>query len=314
MRAGAARGALGCFHEAGFYGSEAEFRAFIVPFAEEGIAAGEPVIVGYDDDKADLLRSWLRDPSGVTFVSGKTLYSTPTRAIAEYRRLAEPYLARGASQVRMAGDVPQPANGGSFDGWDRYESALNTVWGNAPVWSLCLYDSARTPAAVLDIVERAHPRMVSASGEHRPNDHYQDGSVFAGLAYAPDPLEATAPVVELVDRPAAEARHTLTELGRGRVPSTVLADLLIGVTEAINNALRHGRPPTTVRIWAAADRIVVTVHDTGPGPADRLAGLVPAADNAPDGGLGLWLVHQLDTEVTLHRTDGGFTIRLRGRG
>ena len=51
MRSGAARGHAGHFHEAGFYSSDAEFRALIVPFAQEGIAAGEPVIIGYDDRK-----------------------------------------------------------------------------------------------------------------------------------------------------------------------------------------------------------------------------------------------------------------------
>ena len=67
MRTGAARGQAGHFHEAGFYGSETEFRALIVPFVEEGIAAGEPVIVGYDGRKNALVRSWLTDPSAVTF-------------------------------------------------------------------------------------------------------------------------------------------------------------------------------------------------------------------------------------------------------
>jgi hypothetical protein len=46
MRTGAARGHTGHFHEAGFYRSDAEFGALIVPFAEEGIAVGEPVILG----------------------------------------------------------------------------------------------------------------------------------------------------------------------------------------------------------------------------------------------------------------------------
>ena len=55
MRTGAARGQVGHFHEAGFYGSDAEFAALIVPFAEEGIAAGEPVIIGYDDRKSRLV-------------------------------------------------------------------------------------------------------------------------------------------------------------------------------------------------------------------------------------------------------------------
>jgi hypothetical protein len=58
-----------------------------VPFAEEGIAAGEPVIIGYDDRKSGLLRSWLTDLSAVTFIGDKSLYATPARAIATYRRL-----------------------------------------------------------------------------------------------------------------------------------------------------------------------------------------------------------------------------------
>ena len=63
MRAGAARGHVGNLHEVGFYSSDAEFRALILPFAEEGIAAREPVIIGYDERKNGLLRSWLPDPS-----------------------------------------------------------------------------------------------------------------------------------------------------------------------------------------------------------------------------------------------------------
>jgi anti-sigma regulatory factor (Ser/Thr protein kinase) len=59
---------------------------------------------------------------------------------------------------------------------------------------------------------------------------------------------------------------------------------------------------------------VVTVHDTGPGPADRLAGLVPAASSSTSDrrlGLGLWVIHQLDVDVTLRRASDGFTVRLR---
>jgi two-component sensor histidine kinase len=88
--------------------------------------------------------------------------------------------------------------------------------------------------------------------------------------------------------------------------------LLIGITEAVTNAQRHGRPPVTVRIWVAPDRIVVTVHDTGHGPADPLAGLVPGPGSTPDRrlGMGLWVMHQLDLDIALRRTDG-FTVRLR---
>jgi anti-sigma regulatory factor (Ser/Thr protein kinase) len=313
MRTGAARGQVGHFHEAGFYSSDAEFAALIVPFAEEGIAAGEPVIIGYDDRKSDLLRSWLTDPSAVEFISDGSLYATPARAIAAYQRIFEHHVARGAGQIRIAGDVPHPGNGRRFEGWDRYESAVNTVWQDFPVWGRCLYDTTTAPAAVLDIIERTHPRLVWPSGQRQASGRYQDALAFEGLPYAPDPLEDSPPLAELVNSSTADARHALAQICAGRIPDDTIQDLLIGVTEATTNAQHHGRPPATVRIWAAGDHIVVTVHDTGQGPADRLAGLIPTPSRAAGHqlGLGLWVTHQLDIDVTLKQTGDGFTVRLR---
>ena len=312
MRRGAARDHVGNFHEAGFYGSDAEFAALIVPFVEEGVAAGEPVIIGYDDRKSDLLRSWLTDPSAVEFVADESLYATPAGAIATYRRLFEFHAAMGAGQIRITGELPHPGIGGSFEGWDRYEAAVNTVWDDFPVWGLCLYDTATAPAAVLDVAERTHPRIVSPSGVHRANDRFQDAAVFERLSFAPDPLEQTRPMIEQVDRSAAEARQALAQIGRGRVADAILEDLAIGVTVAVSNALAHGRGPVTARFWAAPDRIVITVHDQGRGPADPLAGLVPTPSGSAQPGLGLWLIHQLDIDVALKHADDGFTVRLRG--
>jgi len=49
------------------------------------------------------------------------------------------------------------------------------------------------------------------------------------------------------------------------------------------------------------------------GPADRLAGLVPAPGSISDRrlGLGLWVIHQLGIDVTLRHAHDGFTVRLR---
>jgi anti-sigma regulatory factor (Ser/Thr protein kinase) len=311
MRTGAARGHVGHFHEAGFYSTDAEFAALIVPVVEEGLAAGEPVIIGYDERKCSLLRSWLTDPSAVEFIGDKSLYATPARAIAAYRQLFEYHLAMGAGQIRIAGDVPHPGNGGRFDGWDRYEWAVNTVWQDFPVWGRCLYDATTAPPQVLDVVERAHPRLIFPSGEHQASDRYQHTPVFDPLPPAPEPLEASQPRAELTNPAAAEVRQAVARIGRGRVPEAALADLIIGASEAVSNARRHGQPPATVRIWATLDRIVVTVHDTGPGPADPLAGLAPAAQGISTLGMGLWVVHQLDIDAALMRTGDGFTVRLR---
>jgi anti-sigma regulatory factor (Ser/Thr protein kinase) len=221
------------------------------------------------------------------------------------------HLAMGAGQIRIAGDVPHPGNGRRFEGWDRYECALNTVWPDIPVWSRCLYDITTAPQVVLDIVERTHPRLVSPSGPPQASERYQEAQLFDALPPPPDPLEAATPMMELTGRPAADTRHALAQIGRSRVNNTTLTDLIIGASEAVSNALRYGAPPVTVRIWATSDRIVVRVHDTGPGPADPLAGLVPAAHSPTDPGLGLWVMHQLDIDIALIHTSHGFTVRLR---
>lgn len=310
METGSSRGAEH-HHEAGFYRSDAEFRALVVPFAEEGVAAGQPVILGYDDRKASLLRSWLSAPDAVTFITGNALYATPARAIASYWQMFEESVATGAEQIRIAGDVPHEGNGGRFAGWDRYESAINTVWDRFPVWSRCLYDTTTASARVLDAAERTHPRIVLPSGRYQPSHRYQTAGEFEPLPPDPDPLELTAPAIEMADPSEAQVRHAVTGIAHGQIPDAALQDLMIAASEAASNARRHGRPPVTVRIWAVASRVVVRVHDTGPGPDDPLAGLVPAYTRTNLEGAGLWLIHMLDhVDAAMVRSWDGFTVRL----
>lgn len=299
------------FHEAGFYRSDAEFGALIIPFVEEGVAAGQPVILGYDDRKASLLRSWLSDPDAVTFITGNTLYATPARAIASYRQLFEQFTTAGATQIRIAGDVPHEGNGGAFPGWDRYESAINTVWGQHPIWSRCLYDTTTADARVLDAAKRTHPRIVLPSGHYLPSQQYQTSAEFEPLPPDPDPLEDSVPAIEMADPSAAQVRHAVTGIAHGQLLDAALQDLVIGASEAVSNARLHGRPPVTVRIWAAAGRVVVRIRDSGPGPGDPLAGLVPVRARPDLEGAGLWVIHMLDNlEAAIFNSADGFTVRL----
>ncbi|MFD2081294.1 Anti-sigma regulatory factor (Ser/Thr protein kinase) [Actinopolymorpha cephalotaxi] len=300
----------GNVHEVGFYQSDEEFQAMIVPFVDEGVANGEPVVIGYDEPKSALLRLWLDDPSKVNFITDTSLYATPARAIATYRGLFKRHVAAGAPQVRIAGQVPHPGNGGSFAGWDRYEFAVNSVWDEFPVRSLCLYDATTVPDPVRQVVERMHPCTVTAAGAHQTNGRYDCDARNARVPVSPDPLEACPPNVELVDPSTAEARHALERLGRGLVDDRKLDDLLFGISEAVTNARLHGVPPATVRIWATAERLVADVSDRGRGPTDPLAGLVPMANANLGTGLGLWIAHMLDIGALLVPTEDGFSFRL----
>jgi hypothetical protein len=310
MRTGAARQHLGNFHEAGFFASDAEFLDLLVPFVTEGSEAGEPVLIGYDARKSELLRAALPDPDAATFITDAGTYSSPAGAIEAYRRQFDRHVAAGAGQIRITGEIAQAGDGGQFAGWDRYESAVNVVWQDYPVWSRCLYDATVVPDVVRDVVERAHPRLLTAGGGAVVSPRYQDVTEFEPLPPAADPLEATRPALVLTDVSPRQVRHRVAAVADGRIPVETAEELVLAVSEAVENALLHGRPPVRVIVWTARDRLVVHVHDAGPGPANPVAGLVP--DDSSVGGRGLWLSHQLPgVEIALLKAADGFTVRLR---
>ena len=142
----------------------------------------------------------------------------------------------------------------------------------------------------------------------------RDPELSIGLARAlARQLQASGGVVEPESQPSVVAVARAPGVDAAEFSADLCsAFAALGVTAAISNALIHGRPPATVRIWAAPGRIVISVHDQGRGPADPLAGLVPAPRGTATLGLGLWVIHQLDIDVALKHADDGFTIRLRG--
>src|SRR3954468_13098113 len=262
MRTGAARGYVGNFHEAGSYSSDAEFLALIVPFVTEGIASGEPVVIGYDARKCHLLRATLPRPDAVTYIVDGSLYASPARAIEAYRQQFERHLAAGAEQIRIAGDVPHEGNGGRFDGWDRYESAVNAVWQDYPVWSRCLYDATTVPDDVRDVVQRTHRRLVTPDGGAGASPAYQDVPEFVGLPPTADPLEATTPSVRLGDASLKRTRRRVAEVARECLGAAAFDEWVFALSEAVINAQSYGHPPVAVRVWTAPHRVVVHVHDT----------------------------------------------------
>jgi anti-sigma regulatory factor (Ser/Thr protein kinase) len=86
-------------------------------------------------------------------------------------------------------------------------------------------------------------------------------------------------------------------------------DVVLVVNEAVTNGICHGASPIHTRLWAAPDRILVTVTDQGQGPSDPFVGLVPSS-NSTSAGLGLWMAHQLCDHITFETGPNGYTLRL----
>jgi anti-sigma regulatory factor (Ser/Thr protein kinase) len=96
------------------------------------------------------------------------------------------------------------------------------------------------------------------------------------------PADARAPAV------ARAAVRTLA----GRLPPTLLEDLVLVASELATNALRHAplTEPPTVSVWLSADRAVLTVS-SAVGPHFDRDSLQRAP--GPEGGFGLRVVETL---------------------
>jgi anti-sigma regulatory factor (Ser/Thr protein kinase) len=311
MRTGAAAGHLGYYHEAVCYSSDEDLLAVVVPFLSGGAEVGEPTVVSLGSRNAGLLRAALPADLPITFLAGDALYARPAAAIRSYRKLLARYVADGASQIRIIGELSPEMFGATWDSWARYESAINRAYDDFPLWSMCAYDTRSTPQPVLADVLRTHPRTAMPDGRHVPNDTYIDPVPYLSepRPAVPDPIQHTEPLADLADPTLADARGAVRAANRDRLPAADVDDLIIAVSEVVANAHRHGRGPVRMRLWHGGERLVVEVTDGGTGPKDPFTGLLPAGDGT-DGGLGLWIVHQSCNHVAQYQHADGFTIRL----
>jgi serine/threonine-protein kinase RsbW len=94
--------------------------------------------------------------------------------------------------------------------------------------------------------------------------------------------------------------HGLRAALRDTVAATGLSDrIAVVATELATNALRHGLPPTVVRLLRVDDRLIIDVADRD------LTGAPLLADDRPlgAGGLGLRLTRTFATEVGWYTTE-----------
>ncbi len=172
------------------------------------------------------------------------------------------------------------------------------------------------PARIIGILDLPDMLVVLGDGRHVPNADFEDPAGF--LTRRPpadaDPLETSPPITELVDPTPAVARRTVRNAARAsRLDPDELEGLVFAVSEAVTNAVHHGRPPVCLRLWADPHRLVTTVTDQGHGPTDPFVGLFPTT-NSSSGGLGLWTTHQMCGHVTLGSSEEGFTVRVVAGG
>jgi len=104
-------------------------------------------------------------------------------------------------------------------------------------------------------------------------------------------------------------RRSLEE-APGVIPSGVVDDVVLAVSEAATNAILYGSAdaqPVTVTVRVYSGWIEATIRDRGRPSAPRTAPVTSL------GGRGLWLIGQLVDELRLARARPGTLVTLRRR-
>ncbi len=297
-------------HRAMVYDHDDDFMRTAVPFVREGLEADDTVLVVRSSGGIVGLRGTLgHDADAVEFHDSASWYAQPTRTIAAYsafildnpdvriRVVAEPGWERGS-----------PAE---IAEWTRYESLVNQAFAAIDASVLCVYDRRTAAPGVIEGVLRSHPELVDDDGPG-PNGAYRDpATVFAEVDRDPLPAPPThAAAVPVPGADLSELRWFIGGHGRAHgLPPSRLNDLLVAATEVATNAIRHGGPPVTCRVWDEGDDLVVEVTDTGHWKPPAVPGFLPS--DIGSSGFGLWGVRMLCPLVQLRTGESGTTVRLR---
>ena len=299
-------------------GSDEELLAGIVPFVEDGVQAGDLLLLSCPPATAALITSALGGRAPDVAVDERI--SLRGTRVADAMAITGEWVQRAATarsgRLRLVGQVRFGAEPRNWREGLRYEAAANRMLAGEPASVLCLFDRRELPAEVLAGVGPTHPRLLSG-GEVRPSTEFGSQPDFVRRLPLPrEPLEAAAPAFTVADAASLPAlRSALRTVIAERVGDPELAqDLHFAASEVASNAFRHGARPVSAQVWSAEDRLVCAISDSGPGFDDPFMGFRPA--HGPDlarGGMGLWLARKLWDHVDVLPRPRGVTVRLSTR-
>ncbi|MDT0275361.1 sensor histidine kinase [Blastococcus goldschmidtiae] len=302
-------------HDGLFYDDDEQLARVAAPFLRDGLAAGDPVVLTTSPHAARVLREAVGDHPLLHVLERNEAYRTRTpTAITTFRRLADEYTGEGVPRVRVVGEVDFGATERDWLEWQRYESVVNEAMADCPVWGLCLFDTQRLAPRLLETALATHSALVDPDGRAANPRFVDPADYLRGLPVPDEPLEGTPPRLDAPDvADFVGLRHAVArELTTAGGDDDLAADFGLAVDEMVSNAVRHGLPPVSLRLWTAEDRIVCTIGDGGPGWDDPFAGYGPAhGDDLSRGGMGLWLARQLCDHVDISGGPDGTGVRVR---
>ena len=296
-------------HEAVFYRDDAGYVSGVVPFIQDGLRCGEPVLVAVPAANVDLVRSALGPKAAqVRFVNMAEAGRNPGRIIPGV--LHAFISAHAARHPRVVGEpIWAGRSVAEYPGCVQHEALINAAFAGIPASILCPYDAARLGRAVLADAARTHPVLVDGDRREASHEYAEPDAVVAAFN-RPLPEPGVPPVSTTVDRDALGAlRRLVAEFAAsvGLHPARI-ADLQLAVNELATNSITHAGGSGTVRLWREDGHLVCEVRDKGRF-TPRLAGRIPPPVSS-EHGRGLLLVNHLCDLVQTYTGPDGTAVRL----
>ncbi|WIY00383.1 MEDS domain-containing protein [Amycolatopsis mongoliensis] len=296
-------------HQGCLYGSDADFLAVAVPFAQDGLRRGEPVLVTTTAANLELLHAAMGADAGrIAFAESAYVGRRPAQlADALHRYWTRHRSTAPTGAVRILAEPARAGDSRDQAAWQQAEAEFNVALAGTRIWMICPYDTRTAGAGVVADARRTHPECV-VDGEIRPSAQFTAPAEADG-AGADAPPRTAADLFRFEGDLVAVRRHVL-ERASALLRSEDTATLFgIAVGEAIAYLLDHGIDRAAVWVRPAAGRVVCTLHSDRPVDGPAFYGLRPAARP----GASLWMTDQICEWLDISSDVAGCTIELAMR-
>ncbi|MGI8457333.1 MAG: anti-sigma factor RsbA family regulatory protein [Propionibacteriaceae bacterium] len=293
-------------HEAFLWRDEADFTASMASFVEQGVEAGEPVMVAV----TPLHTRWLREVLSrdavehVRFVDMVRLGRNPARIIPAWKD----FVSDQASPVRGIGEPIWPErHAQELLECQLHEALLNVaIDPETPLWLICPYDARALSPAVMEEAYRSHPALIE-DGSYRGSPLY-GGRAYVDRLFAAElgqPETASQEAVFTAGTVHLLARYAELELYVSGLDLDQATTLAAATHRLALDSLARSASHLVVRVWREPFAWICEVVDDVP-VTDPLAGR--SLPNGVHGGL--WETNQASDLVQLRSGPAGTVARI----
>jgi anti-sigma regulatory factor (Ser/Thr protein kinase) len=296
-------------HEAMIYDDDEQYVAGVVPFVDQGLALGDAVLIAVPSPKLELLRSRIASPDRerLQFVDMEGLGRNPSRIISAWSDFVAEHDDAGRGVRGVGEPIWRTRDREEIDECERHEGLLNLAFADVALHLLCPYESSALDGAVIETAVCNHA-VVSSAG-HPPIPGGFDGhvaDVFSGPLADP-PLNVRR--AEFDETSMSTLRKMVGEAASSAGFVRRHDDVVLALSEAMSNTVRHGGGRGTVTYWRDAKSFVFEVLDHGR-ITDPLAGRIRPT-SGQIGGRGLWIINQVCDLVQIRVRGDHQVIRMR---